>query len=175
MAELAALADDLNKIRGTYVFATTIANRSGAMADEVIGAIAVLMNFFDERKKACLKPVGHRPVIHPITGRDAAEIIESEKGLRARFYDFLHAMKAHDFQLDMDGALSMPLIENWHDLALIITSAFKACMRKNNGFHFGGQSNDGPLPRFVAAVIPAITGENPSVGSRRQVFAAQDA
>ena len=56
-------------------------------------------------------------------------------------------------------------VEQWHEFARDLGLLFRAVMRRANPELELGLSNDGPIGRFVAAVIPFITGETPSVES----------
>ena len=138
-ADLKVLARSLNQIRGIFVTAQKTANKSKP-ADKVGAALAVLMVFFDERRAACC---GSPP--------PSPQIVESERRLYDQFYAFVQAMKAHDFQLDMDAGLLMPKIDRWQHLARAIAAAFEIALAPNNGWR-SRLSNDGPVPRFVARV-----------------------
>jgi hypothetical protein len=152
-ADLATLAKYLNLVHGTFRFAVKVANKSKPAADKVSEAFAVLMHFFEERRSACQVENSVRPSV---------EIVESEKQLYNDFYGFVRTFEAHEFNLDMDAGLLMRHIDHWHDLAEMIAGAFKVAMSRNNDQQTLGLSNDGPVPRFVAATIPLITGEKPS-------------
>ena len=114
-------------------------------ADMVHDAIAILQRFFELRRIAC--------------AGTSADTIAAEAKLFQKFSDFGDAMEAHRFELDMDAGLRMPDITRWHDIAVPAAAAFRlAMMPKNPGVRFGPTS-DGPLPRFLAEVLPLITGE----------------
>ena len=51
----------------------------------------------------------------------------------------------------------------WHGHAAELADAFRVAMRSTNPDLELGLSNDGPLVRFLAFVIPQITGEEPSM------------
>jgi hypothetical protein len=59
----------------------------------------------------------------------------------------------------------IPPAERWHDLADTIAHFFIVAMRPNNPTVRFGRSNDGPVPRFVASIIPFITGDTPDVAA----------
>jgi hypothetical protein len=148
-AQLDELALHLNFIRATFQFAKNVGNDSKPAADRVKDAIQSLIGFFDKRRSACFPKNGAGP---------GAAIVENEEQLRLQFDCFLRAMRAHNFQLDMDAGLLMAHLDSWRPLAEPIASAFCAAMHQKFG-----RSNSGPVPRFVAAVIPFITDERPSV------------
>lgn len=50
---------------------------------------------------------------------------------------------------------------DWHTYVQWLRSQFEHAMRSTNPGLDVRPSNDGPLTRFIAAVIPLITGENP--------------
>jgi len=54
-------------------------------------------------------------------------------------------------------------IYTWHDIAHDLAVAFRLAMRPTNPALKMGLSNKGPIPRFIAAVVPHITGERPNV------------
>jgi hypothetical protein len=55
------------------------------------------------------------------------------------------------------------VIRSWHDIAHRLVLAFVSAMRSTNAGFKLGLSNEGPCQRFVAAVVPHVTGELPSV------------
>jgi hypothetical protein len=147
---LIRLAGYLNFIHAYRIMANASPVKQ-AKAERVRDAIQVLMDFFEERKRAL--------------GSVDSMIVEREMRLQDQFDSFLRAMEKHDFELMMDkdeGAL-VPKLENWRDVAVGIASVFVSIMKWNNPKLPFGLSNDGPVPRFVAAVVPLITDENPSV------------
>jgi hypothetical protein len=152
--DLELLAYSLNQIREVFAFAQQTANESKPLADRVRDAIEVLKVFFERRRQACCVEDGTHPSV---------EIIENEWRLREQFSSFLKAMEMHKFELDMDAGLLMPRLDCWRQLAEVVANQFRAAMSRANGTQKFGYSNDGPVPRFVAAVVPRITGENPSV------------
>jgi hypothetical protein len=147
--DLERLARMLDLITGTFRYAKTIGKNANSQADDVREALATLMLFFDERQRAALANGNPR-------------IIESERRLSDEFDSFLLAMEQHQFDLDMDAGLMMAEIENWRGIAKSIAGAFRIAMEARNCNVAIGHSNTGPLPRFMAAVIPRITGENPT-------------
>jgi hypothetical protein len=54
-------------------------------------------------------------------------------------------------------------INTWHDIARELAFDFQVAMHPNNPTLQMGLSNAGPMQRFVAAVVPHITGERPNV------------
>jgi hypothetical protein len=153
--DLEQLARMLNQTHDLFTFAVNTANKSKPAADKVRDALEVLRCVFEERQQACCAEDG--------TKLPSARIVEDEKRLFNQFNSFLQAMEAHHFELDMDAGLLMPHIDGWRPLAESIASAFKATMSRTNPGLKLGHSNDGPVPRFVAAVVPSITGETPKV------------
>jgi hypothetical protein len=137
----------LNMALGLYRSGQEIVIPSNRRAEQVRKAISVLAEFFDERR--------------PRSKHADAKTRKMEVRLRRRFGTFLDAMKKHEFGLDMDAGVLMPELPDWHALADILASAFRLAMQPH-GLSLGN-SNNGPLARFVAAVIPRITGEEPSV------------
>jgi hypothetical protein len=53
----------------------------------------------------------------------------------------------------------------WKWLAEVLPDDFVVAMRSNNPTFDPGISHAGPVPRFIAAVVPLITGEQPTVQS----------
>jgi hypothetical protein len=154
--EMEGLAGSLNRTHATFAFAAATANQSKRTADKVRNALDVLMEFFEQRRRACYPESGGGPNL---------QIVDREKRLHDRFDAFLQAFGEHDFDLNMDAGLLMPHIDHWHDVAGTIAGAFKAAMARANGPKNFGLSNDGPVPRFISAVVPLITGETPTVGA----------
>lgn len=154
--DLEHLAAGLNLIHGTFVFGRSTAANSKASASRVRTAFETLSLFFEERKRGCFPDNGDAP--------PSCQIIDNERRLYNQFYEFMDAFRKHPFELDMDAALLMPDLDTWRDIAWSIAGCFKLTMsRTNGGRTCGWSSNDGPAPRFVAAVIPLITGERPKV------------
>ena len=151
-ADLHRLVISLNRIAGTFAFAVHVANASKPMAAEAQNAIDVLVTFFKRRQQEASRYKG-------------SDIAQREADLATSFNDFLRKLIAHKFDLDMDVGLTMPVIDHWHDVAERVASDFKIAMIETMGPRNLGLSNEGPIPRFVAAVIPQITGEHPSVGA----------
>jgi hypothetical protein len=52
-----------------------------------------------------------------------------------------------------------PQISGWKDIAPILAELFKDAMRNANPHKTFGNSNGGPVAKFVSAMIPMITGE----------------
>jgi hypothetical protein len=159
--QLANLGAILNDIHNIYKFRRVV-SKSNALAGDVRHALEVLQFFFDERTRACY-PDG--------VMRVSLQLAESEARLRGKFYAFMDAMKAHAFELDMDmdADALMADLESRYDLVDSIASAFRIAMYQNNRGRAFGSSNDGPVARFVCAVIPHITGETPpTLGSVAQ-------
>ena len=133
-------------------------------------AIATLGAFFQERRRMCRLKNGKGP---------SARVIKSEQQWRDQFARFLRATKTHDeFLLSVpdherhevletdvdDGALSAPF-DSWRVVAGPVATFFKTTIWRNNPKLPLGRSNDGPVPRFVAAVVPFITRERPTVSN----------
>jgi hypothetical protein len=58
--------------------------------------------------------------------------------------------------------------DSWRCLAEDIADALRLSFASTNPTTTLGASNDGPVPRFIAAVVPLITGESPNVGNVAQ-------
>lgn len=67
-----------------------------------------------------------------------------------------------------------PLFESWHDIAGFISAVFVTAMASANPDFRVGRSSDGPGARFVAAVLPVIAGQNPSVGTVGQYLKSRE-
>jgi len=52
--------------------------------------------------------------------------------------------------------------KEWHGIAKHLETAFVAAMRSTNPKLDIGLSNEGPVTRFVVAVVPHLTGEDPT-------------
>ena len=74
------------------------------------------------------------------------------------------------------AALFAPLIPptrfapRWADIAPDMAEYFTEVMRRNNPGWKGSLNNESPTLRFIAAVIPEITGETPTVTAISQFF-----
>jgi len=69
--------------------------------------------------------------------------------------------------LDNPPTLVTPIAFNgWHDIAEVLAECFRAAMRSTNPALEIKISNDGPVVRFIASVVPAITGDR-HAGCRR--------
>jgi hypothetical protein len=150
MANLDQLAWELNDIHGIFLHRKTRTAESDAKQErkkKVRGAIETLSVFFEERKQAS-RSIGN------------SKTINRERKLYKEFVRFVLAMQKHNFELDMDvdDVALMPRHESWRHVAEVIADAFKNAMLPQEV----GLSNHGPLARFVAAVMPLMTGENPS-------------
>jgi hypothetical protein len=152
---LETLARGLNDLTGLFRFAKEKAKQSNERADNVATAMAVLEHFFEERERE-----------YRALSADS-EIVKSERQLRDKFRAFQHAMYQQDdknlFNLDMDLALVVPEHENWHSIAEGIAGWFILAMQATNPRIVFRYSNKGPVARFVAAVVPLITGEKTTV------------
>jgi hypothetical protein len=153
--QLNALAWELNDIHGAFWFRKMSAPESKfkhIRAERVGDALQVLMCFFDQRRQAW----------HTAP----ADVVNRERQLYDLFRDFVRAMTAHDFQLDIDtdDAALMPPLENWRHVADSVAGAFRMAMAPQEF----GRSNKGPVPRFVAAVMPLMAGETPTVAAVAQ-------
>jgi hypothetical protein len=145
-----SLTFSLNLVAGAYQFAKKYAS-ARPQAAKVQGALETLVEFFDERREAC-------------SGlRQASRVVFAERALYNKFWDLITALEQHDFELDMDAVQLMPdYNKGWHDIADLVAQTFRAAMRSNNPNKvLGRRSNDGPVPRFVAAVLPPSPAGNP--------------
>jgi hypothetical protein len=151
--DIELLAFTLNNITGAFQFTRKYAC---AESERVRPAIETLMLFFEARRRACGSETRYPPAV-----------VESERALYNRFWGFVDAMANHAFELNMDTIKLMPEHKDWHSIAHVVACSFKLAMVSNNPDVKFGRSNDGPVPRFVAAVIPMITEEHdhPSVGA----------
>jgi hypothetical protein len=146
-ANLKRLAFGLNQTSGIFAFSNKYADASQRQAGDVEGAVKTLMLFFERRSEACRRLSGN------------TEAFRREEQLYNHFRTFLEAMQAHPFNLDMDTARFMVPLDTWRQIADLLAGKFRLAMEPQKI----GTSNNGPLPRFVAAVIPLITGETPAV------------
>jgi hypothetical protein len=213
-ANLKELANTLNFCGAAYARArkmVPVSKMKWERVKRVRAALAVLTDFFEERKrslrtdgisedvllfgdeaaaKEVIAEIERQPseVADPITIRDrlmkrdtvryrATVLLERERRLCDQFDRLVQAMEEHTFSLKMDiderGAMGdveerrpiIPDLDNgWHDLAEFVATAFRLAMAGTNEKPLGA-SNDGPVARFVAAVIPKLTGETPSVAA----------
>jgi hypothetical protein len=154
MPSLNQLAWELNDIHGIFWYRKTRTPESDAKqkrAMKVRDAIETLSAFFEERKGAW----------RSIRGTATSKIIKRERELYKEFDHFVLAMQTHVFELDMDvdDVVLMPRHESWRHIANVVAGSFKNAMLPQEL----GLSNNGPLARFVAAVMPLMTGEHPSI------------
>jgi hypothetical protein len=157
--DLNAMARALNDIHGAFWFRKTTTPKSRAKhvrAERVRDAIEVLTSFFEERRRAYRSK----------DGTASSKIIKSERQLYQQFHCFVLAMEAHDFRLDMDvdEAALMPRLDRWRHIAVAVATVFTTAMIPQEF----GRSNEGPVARFVAAVMPLMTGERPAVSAVAQ-------
>jgi hypothetical protein len=137
----------LNRINSAY---QNSANQM--LAADARYAVWILMQFFDERERACEKAD-----IDPPT-------VENERKLRDRFASFLQALAAHTYALDMDAGGMMRPYQTWRDFARWVGCAFqsaltvKASNRRKIGF-----TNEGPIAWLTNETIGVITGKKPGV------------
>jgi len=155
MGELNGLAWALNDIHGVFWFRKTTARGSQfkhEKANRVGDAIQVLMCFFDQRRQAWQAAT--------------TDVVDRERRLYDLFRDFVRAMTAHNFRLDMDtdDAALMPPLESWRHVAESVAGAFRIAMFPQEF----GRSNEGPVARFVAAVMPLMASESPTVSAVAQ-------
>ncbi len=124
-------------------------------AAKVAEAMAYLGAYFDDRAREVetIAHAGNAPL---------PEIVKAERTLAARFGDFAEAFAQHDFRLVMDR---ISALDSWKEIALSVANSFQMAMRRNNPNAKLGFSNNGPVQRFVAAMVPLITGETPAVGT----------
>lgn len=58
---------------------------------------------------------------------------------------------------------SVPMVHCWHDFAAEVANDFRdAVLASNPGLRILGNSNNGPVARFLVAVAPHVTGEKPN-------------
>jgi hypothetical protein len=144
--ETERLTLSLNLVAGAYQFAKKFASAK-PQSTNVQGALETLMAFFDERREECR---GLCP---------ASKVAFAEYQLYNKFRQLIAAFEEHPFELDMDTVLVMPdYNKDWHDIAYSVAQIFRTAMQAHNPNEVFGRSNGGPVPRFVAAVMPTITG-----------------
>ena len=154
VAALHDLASILNSLRGLYAFLSKDTKDAKRRADKVRDAFSTIQEFFEERAEAC----GWTD-----TPKVDTKTYAVEQALYNHFYSFMEAFRDHPFDLDMDADVIAGYLNGWHSIAGKIACSFKGAMADTtNGAAFG-LSNEGPIPRFVAAIIPIITGETPSI------------
>jgi hypothetical protein len=56
-------------------------------------------------------------------------------------------------------------ILGWHDMSVVIANMLRTALRSTNPKAALGNSNDGPVPRFVTVVLPMITNDTPTVAN----------
>jgi hypothetical protein len=158
--EIEQLTLHLNVVAGAYQFAKKFAYRKPQLA-RLQEAFETLVEYFEERRDECYR-------FH----QASEEPFESELVIYNKFWEFMNALEDHPFHLRMDAGTTvsvMPDYDDWHDVADFVAQTFRTAMRTNNPNKRFGRSNDGPVPRFVAAVMPTVTGgEAPSVGTVAQ-------
>jgi len=147
-------------------------------------AFAIDMDFFEKYKQVLIPqhkqfsvgvPVRGHPMEKALLRHRTAFLLEGEKRLCDQWDRFVQAVEEHTFSLEMDmderGAMwdmdeyrpMMPDHSSWSGLDEMIANAFRLAMARNNPTQKLGRTNSGPVPRFVAAVVPLITGEKPPV------------
>jgi hypothetical protein len=146
-SEITLLVYGLNQLHASFLFARNTANDAKKKADEVRNAFDVLQRFFESRRDACA------------TQSVPPKIVADEERLFEKFREFSDTMHSHAFELDMDAGLLMPPITHWHDLTEAAAGLFQLAMTPNNPDLRFGLTNDGPVARFLAEVLPLITGE----------------
>ncbi len=67
--------------------------------------------------------------------------------------------KSTVLRLEQEGEL----VKRWQELAHEISEVFRETMKGSEEHPLLRYSNAGPVARFVAAVIPCITGDNPTI------------
>jgi hypothetical protein len=161
-AEIERLAEMLNQARGFVALAREFPPDEHSVRD----AIEVLADFFEKRR---LQAMSHAKWYG---GEKGASLVRAEvqlhdlylaleQALRATedaFRAFLEAMSHHDWSLDMDTTVLMPKHERWHDVSVAVAAAFRLAMASVRPGRLGS-SSDGPVARFVAAVLPQIAHE----------------
>lgn len=140
----------LNSIYRAFKYSQEIGGTSNE-AQQVSEAFRVLEDYFEERREACQGD----PSL-------SAAAIERERTLYNQFVRFLKKFHTHDFLLEMDWVGMRSSFEDWHDLAEPIANGFQVIMARNKCRL--GRSNEA-VPRFVAEVIPLITGERPTIAA----------
>jgi hypothetical protein len=55
--------------------------------------------------------------------------------------------------------------DRWQWLANVLPIDFEIAMRSTNRNYKTGLSHNGPLARFIAAVVPSLTGQHPTPDS----------
>jgi len=162
--DLGKLARSLNNFRGGgfLMFAEAMpaslreAEEAKASSD-VERAIRVLVSFFKERARAW-----HVEGVSP-------EVIEAERRLYGQFHEFIQAMLHRFDELFGGGAgqfKGMPPVEAWHEIAEPVAGAFNTAMTSANG----EKGLKSAAARFVAAVVPAMTGEKTTAGAVKKFF-----
>ncbi len=154
VADLQILASHMNALCETYAVFSKDTKDAKHFADKVRDALSTIQQFFEERREAC--GCADAPEVDTKT-------YAAEQALYNHFRSFMEAFTSHSFDLSMDADVIAPNLNGWHSIAGHIASSFKLAMASTtNGAAFG-LSNEGPIPRFVAATIPIVTGEMPSI------------
>ena len=102
---------------------------------------------------ATTTPLGSLEFVKASLGRDIAAMKSVEVGIK---YLLTESIALHP------STTSTAPFEKWKDLAVALSGAFVDALRPNNPTVQFGRSNDGPVPRFVAEIIPYVTGEAPT-------------
>jgi hypothetical protein len=156
-AEITELARILNYWQGHYL----VEQKSRALKElqrDALAALATLANVFlrlrdlTESFEANAVQDQAPPVILAILRKRLAEIDAAR--------DFI--AKAEGFSV-WDDPSDAP--DRWQWLAGVLPIDFENAMRSTNPNYTAGLSHNGPLARFIAAVVPSLTGQHPTPDS----------
>ena len=161
-AELRSLLVDQQIIRGSHILPSLEAcNRlSGRINDFAARQLDYLVQAADPAAVAIQRALDDlsarlteaRPVLVERRGKADIAALDRLKEAVAVARPFAWAW----------GPLSLARCR-WNDIAAELADAFREAMRSTNPALEVGLSNDGPLVRFLAFVIPQITGEEPAM------------
>ena len=90
-----------------------------------------------------------------------SEVIEPMADLARAIERLENALVRTDAEGKELDRLSIAGHDNWHALCAAVATQFIYAMKRQTF----GVSNDGPVPRFVSAIVPYITGEQPTVAA----------
>ncbi len=152
------LAGFLNALRAMYWNYNKIWKKEAAGSDgmtELMYQLRALMQWRFERFTAFLS--------EEVVTEASADFVNRERALYTKFHELELAFSAADVSPTMNIGALAPTYEGWRSIAEMVSTAIQNAMLPSN--RPMGLGSDGPISRLVAAIIPKITGDEPSVGN----------
>ena len=148
---------------------TMLAMPDDAAIDRLAGCLHGL-HAWTQHEKAQREPVNETRLLLGKSLDRVETHLRTLSGLAPENADSYRMMRELVTMMRYSPATACAPAPTWRTFARALAGDFDAAMRPANPGMRGGIGHDGPLARFIAAVVPILTGEHPAPGTVTNVL-----